>query len=53
MGADQDTQYNARASEATANNTFSVTSAKTTYRLPFAAASGNVCTGVRCARDAD
>ena len=32
---------------------YSVTSAKTTYRLPFAAANGNVSTGVRCARDAD
>ncbi len=32
---------------------YSVTSAKTTYRLPFAATSGNVSTGVRCARDAD
>ena len=32
---------------------YSVTSAKTTYRLPFAASSGNVSTGVRCARDAD
>ena len=32
---------------------YSVTSAKTTYRLPFAATSGNVSTGVRCARDAE
>jgi formylglycine-generating enzyme required for sulfatase activity len=32
---------------------YSVTSAKTTYRLPFSATSGNVSTGVRCARDAD
>jgi formylglycine-generating enzyme required for sulfatase activity len=32
---------------------YSVTSAKTTYRLPFAAASGNVSTGFRCARDAE
>ena len=32
---------------------YSVTSAKTTYRLPFAAANGNVSTGVRCARDAE
>ena len=32
---------------------YSVTSAKTTYRLPFAAVSGNVSTGVRCARDAE
>ncbi|MDB5218838.1 MAG: hypothetical protein JWO86_6765, partial [Myxococcaceae bacterium] len=32
---------------------YSVTSAKTTYRLPFAAVSGNVSTGFRCARDAE
>ncbi len=32
---------------------YSVSSAKTTYRLPFAATSGNVSTGVRCARDAE
>jgi formylglycine-generating enzyme required for sulfatase activity len=32
---------------------YSVTSAKTTYRLPFSATSGNVSTGVRCARDAE
>jgi formylglycine-generating enzyme required for sulfatase activity/serine/threonine protein kinase len=32
---------------------YSVTSAKTTYRLPFAATSGNVSTGVRCARNAE
>jgi formylglycine-generating enzyme required for sulfatase activity len=32
---------------------YSVTSAKTTYRLPFAATNGNVSTGFRCARDAE
>ncbi len=32
---------------------YSVTSAKTTYRLPFAATNGNVSTGVRCARDVE
>ena len=32
---------------------YSVTSAKTTYRLPFAAMSGNASTGFRCARDAE
>lgn len=32
---------------------YSVTSAKTTYRLPFAATSGNVSIGFRCARDAE
>lgn len=32
---------------------YAVTSAKTTYRLPFAATSGNVSTGFRCARDAE
>lgn len=32
---------------------YSVTSAKTTYRLPFASTSGNVSTGFRCARDAE
>jgi formylglycine-generating enzyme required for sulfatase activity len=32
---------------------YSVSSAKTAYRLPFAATSGNVSTGVRCARDAE
>jgi len=32
---------------------YSVTSAKTTYRLPFVPTSGNVSTGVRCARDAE
>lgn len=32
---------------------YSVTSAKTTYRLPFAPGSGNVSTGFRCARDAE
>jgi formylglycine-generating enzyme required for sulfatase activity len=31
---------------------YSVTSAKTTYRLPFPATSGNVSIGIRCARDA-
>lgn len=32
---------------------YSPTSAKTTFRLPFAAANGNVSIGFRCARDAD
>lgn len=32
---------------------YSVTSAKVVYRLPFAATSGNVSTGFRCARDAE
>jgi formylglycine-generating enzyme required for sulfatase activity len=32
---------------------YSVTSAKTTYRLPFSAVSGNVSFGFRCARDAE
>jgi len=32
---------------------YSVTSAKVTYRLPFAAASGNVSIGFRCARDGE
>ena len=32
---------------------YSVTSAKTTYRLPLPALNGNASTGFRCARDAD
>jgi formylglycine-generating enzyme required for sulfatase activity len=32
---------------------YSVTSAKVSYRLPFATTSGNVSTGFRCARDAE